>query len=104
MKTKLMIVALFCFGIAFSASAQTATPKVSKRQLKQQTRIGHGVKNGELTKGETAVLKGQQRSIRRTKKRAKADGKVSKKERAVLHKRQNNASKNIRRKKNNGRN
>jgi len=105
MKARLIIMGILCMGLVFSASAQSnKTPGVSKRQLKQGKRIKKGVKSGELTKGETAVLKGQQRSINRTKKRAKADGKVTKRERAGIHKRQNNASKNIGRKKHNRKN
>lgn len=91
-------------GFAFTTQAQTATPKVTKRQVKQQKRIQHGVANGELTKGETVKLQKQQQRINRSKKRAKADGNVTKKEKAVIHTRQSAASGNIAKKKNNGRN
>jgi hypothetical protein len=104
MKLKLIMLGIFCFGLTFSAQAQTATPKVSKRQVNQTKRIKQGVHSGELTRGETAALKSQQRSINRTKRRAKADGNVTKKERAIIHTRQNRANKNIARKKHNGRN
>lgn len=104
MKTKLFLLGIFCLGLAFSAQAQTATPKVTKRQINQKNRIKKGVHNGDLTKRETAGLAVQQGSIRRSKKRAKADGTVTRGERARLHKRQNRASRNIARKKHNGRN
>ena len=99
-----MLFSLFLVGFAFTtAQAQTATPKVTKRQVKQQKRIGKGVKSGELTKGEVVKLERQQRRVNRTKKRAKSDGVVTKKERAVIHTKQNRASKNIAVKKNNKR-
>lgn len=101
MKTKFLMLLLFCLGFAFTTSAQTATPKVNKRQVNQKKRTVQGVKTGELTKGEVAQIRKQQKSIDRTEKRAKADGKVTLKERAIIQKRQNNASKNIARKKNN---
>lgn len=103
MKKCIFLIALFSLGLAFSVSAQTGTPKVTKRQVAQKNRIQNGVQNGELTKGEVAQLGMQQRSINRSKKRAKADGQVTKKERAILHKRQNHANRNIKRKKHNGR-
>jgi len=103
MKLKLFMLGIFCLGLAFSTQtqAQTATPKVSKRQVKQKKRIKGGVANGSLTKKETVGLAAQQKAIKRGKKRAKADGKVDRKERVRMHKRQNKASKNIARKKNN---
>ena len=103
MKFKALLFSLFFVGFAFTASAQTATPKVTKQQVRQQKRIAHGVKNGELTRGEVAKLQRQQRSINRSKKRAKADGVVTKKERVVLNARQKRASANIHHKKNNAR-
>ncbi len=101
MKIKMLLIGLFLVGFTFAVEAQTPTPKVTKRQVKQQARIGHGVKKGELTKGEVARLQKQQQRINKSKKHAKSDGKVTKKERAVLHKRQNAANRNIKRKKNN---
>lgn len=104
MKIKFLMMILFCLGFAFTTSAQTVTPKVTKRQVNQKKRTVQGIKTGELTKGEVAQIHTQQKAVNRTKKRAKADGTVTKKERAVIQKRQNNASKNIARKKNNNRN
>lgn len=102
MKKHIFLIAILSLGMVWGASAQTATtPKVSKRQVTQSKRIKQGVKNGELSKGETAVLGKQQGSINRSKRRAKADGQVTPGERAKLHKRQNRAHRNIKRKKNN---
>lgn len=104
MKSKVLLIALFLIGFAFSVQAQTnATPQISKRQLKQQKRIGKGVANGELTKGEFKQVQRQQRNIRKHKRKTKADGNVTRKERAGVHMHQNKASRNIARKKNNNR-
>lgn len=104
MKSKLFILTFALMGIFASAQAQqTATPKVTQRQVTQTKRIGSGVKEGELTKKEAKNLARQQKRINRSKKVAKSDGTVTQKERAGLHARQNSANRNIRRKKNNNR-
>lgn len=103
MKIKAILVAMFLLGFAGVTFAQTATPKVTKRQINQKNRVKNGVQSGELTKRETANVAKQQKRINRSKKAAKADGVVTKKERAGIHARQNAASRNIARKKNNGR-
>lgn len=81
------------------AAAQTATPKVTERQVNQQKRIQQGVKSGELTKKEAVRLQTQQARIQATKKNAKSDGVVTAKERAKLNAMQNKASRNIYRQK-----
>ena len=101
MKIKIVFIGLFLLGFTFASTAQTKTPKVTDRQIHQQRRILKGAKNGELTKKEFKQLEKQQRSIHRTKKLAKADGKVTNKERALIHFRQNRASRNIAKKKHN---
>ena len=99
MKTSIIILAsLLFFGLSLSTisvQAQSATPGVTKRQVKQQARIQQGKKSGELTKPETVKLQAQQAHIKRSKKRAKADGVVTRRERAKLHRKQNRASRNI---------
>lgn len=99
----LMFIGMFVFGFALNTQAQTLTPKVKERQIKQQKRIKQGVKSGELTKREVVKLEKQQRQVNRTKKRAKADGVVTKKERAKIHRKQNKTSKNVFRAKHNNR-
>lgn len=83
-----------------TAQAQTATPGVTKNQVKAQKSIKQGVRTGELTRKETRDLQRQQRRIQRTKKRAKADGQVTTRERALIRARQQNAKRNIRIQKN----
>ncbi len=95
MKIKVLFIGLFflAFGMN-SIQAQTA-PIVKHKQIKQNKKINHGVKTGELTRKEAAGLKAQQVHINRTKKRAKADGKVTAKERAKIARKQKRANKNI---------
>ncbi|MEM6799908.1 MAG: hypothetical protein AAF696_00815 [Bacteroidota bacterium] len=102
MKVKFIFASLLFFGLMFSTqtSFAQATPKASKRQLKQGVRIKQGVRSGELTRKEAAGLKAQQRNIRRTKRAAKADGVVTPRERAVISRKQNRANRSIRRQKN----
>jgi hypothetical protein len=96
----LVLAAVMCGSISFG---QTATPKVTKRQVHQQQRIKEGVKSGELTKGEAVRLEAQQHKIAVDKAEAKSDGVVTAKERAKLQREQDRASKKIYRKKHNAR-
>lgn len=90
--------------LSFSAftMAQTATPRVTKRQVHQQERIGQGVKSGELTPRETARLEGREQKIQHDKKAAKADGTVTHSERAKLNREENRTSRAIYRQKHDG--
>ena len=89
-------------GFAAAASAQTATPVVTKRQENQQERIGQGVKSGELTPKETRHLEAREAKIQHDKKAAKADGTVTPAERAKLNREENRTSRAIRRQKHDG--
>jgi hypothetical protein len=102
MKKLLLVVALVGLGLS-AVAAQTATPRVMKRQFKQQERINQGVKSGELTPGETRRLEKQQMKIQHDKNVAKSDGVVTPQERTKLKREQNRASRNIYRKKHNER-
>ena len=86
---------MFSFIIlAATAQAQNAT---------ERSRIKQGVKNGELTRNETARLVKQQKEIRQDVKEAKYDGKVTKRERHEIRHNKRKASKNIYVKKHNKR-
>jgi uncharacterized membrane protein YebE (DUF533 family) len=100
MRKAIVLVAVLALAAA-GVSAQTATPRVTKRQIRQQARIEQGVKSGELTPKETRRLEAQQAKIAIDKARAKADGVVTPRERAKLAREQNRASRNIYRKKHN---
>jgi hypothetical protein len=86
------------FMIVMQANAQS-TPGVNERQHNQHARIRHGIASGELTRREAAHARHDQRHIRRTERRVKADGHVTKRERARLHHKQNQASRELRRNK-----
>lgn len=90
--TALLLTATFC-------DAQTATPRVTKRQIHQQQRIKEGVKSGELTKAEAAKLEAREAKIQHDKKMAKSDGVVTPQERAKLHREENRTSRAIYRQK-----
>jgi hypothetical protein len=100
MKKVALICGLIVLGIALS-TAQTATPRVTKRQFKQQARIEQGEKSGELTKGEARRLERQQAKIQADKRAAKSDGVVTPAERQKLTNEQNRANKRIHRLKHN---
>ncbi|MEQ1722613.1 MAG: hypothetical protein ABL930_05520 [Pseudobdellovibrio sp.] len=59
-----------------------------KREVKQQSRIGQGVKSGELTKREAKKLRKGQKRVDHMQKKANADGQVSIEERAKIEKAQ----------------
>lgn len=98
MRKAIILCTLLLVGTA-SVLAQTSTPRVTKRQVKEHARIEQGVKSGELTPGETKALKRQQGKIALDK--AKSDGVVTQKERAKLTREQNRTSKTIYRLKHN---
>ena len=87
--------------VTVAAQAQTRTPRANTRQVAQQARIQDGKQSGELTQGETNALRAEQRHIRRSERRAKADGEVTVEERRRLERKQDRASRHIRRAKNN---
>ena len=95
-----LLVGLFFAGALL---AQTATPKITKKQINQQARINQGVRSGELTVHETKQLERQQAKIQMDKKIAKSDGVVTKAERTKIRREQVKASNNIFRKKHNKR-
>lgn len=84
---------------AFTAFAQTQTPRIDARQAKQEARIDQGVASGALTRRETARLDAQQHRIDRVENRARADGTVTAAEKAKVTHLQNKANRDIRRQK-----
>lgn len=100
---KITLLTVMSFMFVIAANAQTATPKVDKRQEIQKERITNGVQNGELTRQETRMITSEQRHIRRVERRAEADGIVTGRERARLDRKQDRASRHIARTKHNPR-
>lgn len=85
------------------ASANDSTPRVDRREHRQHARIRHGVRSGELTRGEAMRLRAGQVHVRRMELRAKADGRVGSRERARLERAQDRQSRHIYRLKHNQR-
>ena len=90
-------------AIAQEAQPNPQTPRVDRRENRQQKRIAQGVNSGQLTPKETVKLEREQGKIKRDEARAKSDGTVTPKERARLTREQNKASRDIYRKKHNER-
>lgn len=97
---QVLLSAIFSIILA-GAFAQSETPRADVRQTKQRARIHEGRKSGEVTNGEAAMLNKQQRHIRRSERRAEADGTVTAREKRKLEKKQDRANRHIRRAKNN---
>ena len=101
MKRLAIIITFFAVGSFFATQAQAqTTTSTTARQVNQRARIAEGRQSGELTHREAAALNAQQRNIKRTKRRAKADGVVTRAERKEIRRKQNRASRSIRRQKN----
>jgi hypothetical protein len=94
MKKIIFICCILVSGAIVSLNAQS-TPKAHVRQRTQQARIAEGAQNGNLSKKEVRQLEIQQRHIRKSQRRAKADGVVTPQEKREIDRKQNRASRNI---------
>jgi hypothetical protein len=96
MKTKLILVALATFTAAsVYAQSTTNTPRIDKREVKQEQRIEQGKSSGSLNDKEAVRLEKGQANVAAAEAKAKEDGKVTKKERAKITHKQNVQSKRI---------
>lgn len=98
---KLGLMMAVVLAMLVSDPAQAA--REDRRQHRQKARIHQGVSSRELTEGEAARLRSEQRRIRRSERRAEADGDVSAREKRRLERRQDKASRDIHRLKQNER-
>lgn len=98
---KLILIFSVSMFISLVSFGQERTPKVNSRQHVQHGRIDHGKQNGELTHREAHLLRKEQKHIRMSERRAKADGDVSVQERRRLDRKQDRAGRHIRRATNN---
>ena len=89
---------VFVLGLSVASMAQT-TPRVDRREQRQQTRIRRGVNRGQLNRREARRLERQQARTERQEAAAKADGKVTRRERRHLNRRENRTSRRIYRQK-----
>ncbi|HMG16658.1 MAG TPA: hypothetical protein VK590_14470 [Saprospiraceae bacterium] len=103
MKTKLIIIAVIAIFGSAALQAQVAYNEPLNRGEGQRNRIHQGVRSGELNRSEAHRLKKEQRHIRNTKCRAKADGRFTKGERRHINHEQRKADKDIYRLKHNDR-
>lgn len=102
MKRAIAVLVTIAVGIGFVvAQHQDQTPRVEKREARQQKRIDRGVKSGKLTPHEASRLEKQQAKIKNDESKAKSDGKVTPREHAKLKREQDRANRNIHRKKHN---
>ena len=91
-------VVAFVFMLFAGVAEAQLTSQVDARQHHQRARIRKGISSGEINRQEAYGLRREQRHIRRTERRMKAEGQVSARERMILHRKQNIASRHIRRK------
>jgi hypothetical protein len=78
---------------------------INQRKVDQQDRIANGVKNGQLTAGQTAHLEHQEAGINKEERgmRAQDNGHLTKQDRQTIHAQQNLESRRIYRDKHDGR-
>jgi hypothetical protein len=78
---------------------------INQRKVDQQDRIANGVKNGQLTAGQTARLEHQEGGINKEERgmRAQDNGHLTKQDRQTIHAQQNQESRRIYRDKHDGR-
>ena len=72
-----------------------STPRVDKRQEKQQDRIERGLEKGQLTNKEARRLEKGQERVEGLEEKALEDGKVTKREKRRIEKAQDNQSQRI---------
>lgn len=82
-------------GAAFAQATAPNTPRVDRREAKQEQRITQGVASGSLTRKEANHLNQGQSRVATAEDKAKADGTVTKKEKARLSHMQNKQNRHI---------
>jgi len=99
--------ALAAFALPALGQTATQTPhtEVGQRAVRQQQRIGQGVKSGQLTARETTHLERKEASVNRAVRRDRAanGGRLTPAERAKVNRQDNKLSREIHRDKHNDR-
>lgn len=99
-RTALLTLGLLSASAAFSQTADpSATPRIDKREARQEQRIQKGTASGALTSQEASRLDKGQAHVDHMQDKAAADGKVTKRERARIHHAQNKQDRHIKRQK-----
>jgi phage shock protein A len=93
------LIATLLLASPLLALAGPETPRVDKRQARQEQRIDHGIASGSLSASEAARLDRQQDRVDTLETKAKADGQLTRRERAKLDAAQDHSSRTIARKK-----
>lgn len=101
--TTLTSTSIFALGLVLVSVGSADAARPDRRQARQSVRIHQGVKDGSLTKGETARLAAGQTKVQYQKKKARADGKVTRHERRRIERSQDRQSRRIFRTKHNQR-
>jgi hypothetical protein len=92
MKNSIIITAI----IAISISTSTVSAQANRGLQDEKTRIQQGVSSGELSKAESARLRGQTANLKAEAFRYKAnDGRISRRERADLRRDNSRLNRNI---------
>ena len=102
MKVLTAVLASALFLAPAAMFAQTPTPgahdyDINQRKVAQQDRIANGVKNGQLSAGQTARLEHQEAGLNREERgmRAQDNGHLTKQDRQTIHAQQNQESRRI---------
>jgi hypothetical protein len=97
MNTLLYVVFVGTLAAAAPSPAEAAQrePGVNARQHNQQHRMQQGVRQGDLTRGETRRLQNQARDIRREEHAFRSDGQFTRGERREVHRDLNHLSRDI---------
>jgi hypothetical protein len=82
-----------------AAKDPAATPRLDRREARQEQRIEQGVKSGQLNAKEAARLEKREERLKANEAKAKADGTVTPQERARLEREANRDSRAIAREK-----
>jgi hypothetical protein len=93
----MIAISLAATGAAFAQTAEssTKTPRIDKREARQEQRIAQGATSGSLTERETNRLNAGQTRVDNAQAHASADGQVTKRERARLTKMQHKQNRHI---------
>lgn len=84
--------------VAFTApgfAQTTSTPRIDKRQERQEQRIEKGATSGQLTAKEQARLEKGQAHVQKVEDKVAADGTVTRNEKARVEKAQDRQSRRI---------
>jgi hypothetical protein len=102
--TEIVIAAALVFAPIAVLAQNTTTPtpgkndwNINQRKADQQKRIANGVKDGQLSAGQTAHLEHQEAAINKEEHamRAQDNGHLTKQDRKTIHQQQNQESRRI---------